>query len=243
MAQDMIAKQAEINEEVEIDLFDFFEYLLRKIKIILIAVIAAFVLAFFYAFIVATPMYEATAQLYVVNSQDSVVNLSDLQIGSYLTSDYQLVFDTWEVNQQVIKNLQLPYDMLELQEMVTVTNPSNTRALFITATSPSPKEAAAIANEFATVARQYISDTMMTEMPTTLSTALEPIDPISPRKMLILAAGIMVALLISVGGLFVVYCRDDKIKTGNDLLKYTGASPLAIIPINDLAADKKLRGR
>lgn len=241
MAQDRIVKQAETN--MEFDFLDFLKYLMRKIKIVLGAVVAAFLMAFFYAFIVATPMYEATAQLYVVNSQDSVVNLSDLQIGSYLTSDYQLVFKTWEVNQQVIKNLQLHYSVSELQNMLTVTNPSNTRALFITITSSSPKEAAVIANEFATVARQYISDTMLTELPTTLSTALEPVNPISPKRMFILIVSMGVAFLISIWGLFIAYYHDDKIKTGNDLLKYTGASPLAIIPINDMAADKKIRGR
>ena len=241
MAQDSMVKTAEIN--TEFDFFDFFKYLIRKVKVILIAVIAAFLAAFFYAFIIATPIYEATAQLYVVNSQDSVVNLSDLQIGSYLTSDYQLVFKTWEVNQQVIKNLELPYSVSELQNMLTVTNPTNTRALFITVASSDPKEAAAIANEFAAVARQYISDTMLTELPTTLSVALEPVNPTSPKRMLILIASVGLAFLISVGGLFIVYYLDDKIKTGNDMLKYTGASPLAIIPINDKATDKKLRGR
>jgi len=241
VAQEDMRKQANI--QTEFDFFDFLKYLLRKIKIVLGAVGVAFLVALVYVFFIATPIYEATAQLYVVNSQDSVVNLSDLQIGSYLTSDYQLVFKTWEVNQQVIKNLQLPYSVSELQNMLTVTNPSNTRALFITIASSDPKEAAAIANEFAAVARQYISDTMLTELPTTLSVALEPINPTSPKRMLILAVSILLALLVSVWGVFIAYYRDDKIKTGNDLMKYTGVTPLAVIPINDKNADRQLRGR
>jgi len=241
VAQEDMRKQANI--QTEFDFFDFLKYLLRKIKIVLGAVGVAFLVALVYVFFIATPIYEATAQLYVVNSQDSVVNLSDLQIGSYLTSDYQLVFKTWEVNQQVIKNLQLPYSVSELQNMLTVTNPSNTRALFITIASSDPKEAAAIANEFAAVARQYISDTMLTELPTTLSVALEPINPTSPKRMLILAVSILLALLVSVWGVFIAYYRDDKIKTGNDLMKYTGVTPLAVIPINDKNADRQLSGR
>ncbi|MBR3928526.1 MAG: hypothetical protein IKJ65_05925 [Clostridia bacterium] len=232
----------ELND-TEFDFFDFLSYLLRRIKFVLIAAAVGLLIAALYAFVIATPMYEATAQLYVVSSSDSVVNLSDFQIGSYLASDYQLVFDTWEVNQMVINNLKLPYDVEEFQEMVEITNPSNTRALFITITSSDPKEATAIANELAEVAGQYISDTMLTDMPTTLSTALEPIEPVSPRKILILAIGFIAAVFIAVWVLLIAFIRDDKIKTGNDLLKYIGASPLAIIPINDKAADKKLKGR
>ena len=34
-----------------------------------------------------TPMYKATATIYVVSRNDSVLNFSDLQVGSGLTSD------------------------------------------------------------------------------------------------------------------------------------------------------------
>ena len=229
--------------EAEIDLLDFFQYLLRRAKYVILAAFLGIVVMAVYAFVLATPQYEATAQIYVVNSQDSVVNLSDLQIGSYLTSDYQLVFDTWEVNQQVIQNLNLPYKLEEMESMLTISNPSDTRALFITVTSPDPREAALIANEYADVARQYISDVMLTEVPSTLSVALEPENPVSPNKPLLLAVGLMLGVVLSVGILFVVYIMDDKIKTSTDVLKYTGMMPLAIIPLADTDNDRKNRGR
>ena len=72
---------------------------------------------------ILTPKYEATAKLYVMSRTDSAVNISDLQIGSYLTSDYQEVFKTWEVHEQVLQNLGLDYDYEQLEEMLTVTNP------------------------------------------------------------------------------------------------------------------------
>ena len=231
------------NEEAEIDLLDFFQYLLRKAKYVILAAFLGIVIMAVYAFVLATPVYEATAQIYVVNSQDSVVNLSDLQIGSYLTKDYQLVFDTWEVNQQVIQNLNLPYTIDELQGMLTVSNPSDTRALFITVSSPDPREAATIANEYANVAKQYISDVMITEIPSTLSVALEPTNPVSPNKKMLLAVGMMLGLVLSVGILFVIYILDDKIKTSSDVLKYTGSVPLAIIPLTKIDNDRKSRGR
>ena len=45
------------------------------------------VLMALYTFFLVTPMYKATATIYVVSRNDSVLNFSDLQVGSELTSD------------------------------------------------------------------------------------------------------------------------------------------------------------
>lgn len=237
--------------EIEIDLFDLMHYILRRIKYLIAAGLIGALLAGFYAFILATPMYEATAQLYVVNSKDSALDLSDLQIGTYLTSDYELVFKTWEVNQQVKNNLGLNYTIDELRNMVSVTNPSDTRALFITVTSDDPKEATIMANEYSEVAKQYIYDTMLSDMPTTLSVALEPERPVRPRRLMITFMGAVLCALACAAIMVVFYLRDDKVKTPEDLQKYTGAMPLAIIPVTEagrtrrhkLAASREGRSR
>lgn len=231
-----------VEAEQELDLADLFLYLLRRWKILLASGLAGLVVMAFYAFVLAVPMYEATAQLYVVNSKDSVLNLSDLQIGTYLTSDYQLVFRTWEVNQQVIQNLGLPYSVEELKSMLTVENPSSTRALFITVSSLDPEEAALIANEYASVARQYISNTMLTDTPTMLSMALQPLKPVSPRKGRLSVIGLFAGLFLALVVLTIVYILNDRIITSADVLKYTGALPLAVIPVINARPHGRRRG-
>ncbi len=228
----------------DLDIFDFFYFALRKIKVVTGAVGVGCLIACIYCFIIAHPIYEATAQIYVVNSSDSAINLSDLQIGSYLTSDYQWIFKTWEVNQQVINNLQLPYNVSEMQDMLTVTNPSNTRILLITFASRSAREATEVANEYAKVASQYISDYLLTDKPSTISVALEPLKPVRPRKFLTIAICAVLAGLISIWVLFIVYMRDDKLKTGSDLQKYMGVMPMAIIPVTKMSMpSKRIKGR
>ena len=231
----------EENAELEIDLFDLLHFILRRIKWVILSALFCTILGAFYAFILATPMYEATSQLYVVNPKDSALNLSDLQIGTYLTKDYELVFQTWEVNQMVINNLSLPYTVKELQAMVSVTNPSDTRALFITVTSSDAAEATRLANEFAEVGKQYITDTMLSETPTSLSVALQPTEPVAPRKKMIMAISFVLGALICTGILTLLYLRDDKIKTASDLRKYTGSMPLAVLPINDRETSRRMR--
>ena len=213
------------------DLPGFFRYLVKRIRILAGVTLEVFLCTLVYVFAIATPIYEATSQLYVVNSQDSVVNLSDLQIGSYLASDYQWIFKTWEVNQLVIENLQLPYSVEEIKEMLTVTNPSNTRILLLTFASENAAEAAAVANEYAVVASQYISDYMLTTKPSIISIALEPLKPARPKKLLVVAVGTLLAGIVCVWCLFIAFLYSDKIKTADDVKKHMGTEPLAVIPL------------
>ena len=69
------------NDEVEIDLVDLGYVLLDKWRYLLISLIAGAVLLGAYSFFFIAPTYESTAKLYVVSaSDDSVVNLSDLNL-------------------------------------------------------------------------------------------------------------------------------------------------------------------
>lgn len=223
----------------ELDLFDFFHYLFRKKKVLALVMAAALLLSYAYVTFVATPIYEGTSQIYVVSSSSSVVNLSDLQVGSYLASDYQWVLKTWEVNQTVIDNLRLPYDVGYMRQHLTVTNPSNTRLLFITFSSPKPKEAADVANEYAEVARQYIYDKMYADKPSIVSAAKTPLKPAQPRKLLIIFAATAGAGFLAVWCLFIVYMRDNKVKNPSDLRKITGCVPLAVIPVTSSGHTRK----
>lgn len=228
--------------ERELDLIEFGQYLLSKAKMIIAITLAVMLGTGIYLSFFVTPMYEATAQVYVLSSRDSAVNLSDLQIGAYLTEDYQYVFRTWEVNQQVIENLQLPYTVNQLKSRLQVENPANTRLLFITVSSEDAAEAALIANEYADVASNYISEMMLTDEPSVISRALQPLEPVSPRKKVtILMAGMVVGLLI-VGVLLIAFLSDNKIKTREDLEKHFGLEPLAVIPFTDVKNPRR-RGR
>jgi capsular polysaccharide biosynthesis protein len=158
------------------------------------------------------------------------LDLSDLQIGSYLTADYKEVFKAWEVNEQVLENLGLNYSYSELAKMVTITNPTDTRILYITVTSDDADQSMLMANEYAEVARQYISDTMLTKTPSILSTALISTKPVSPNKMLNMIIGAIAGAVISLGVILILFLGDDKIKSEEDILNCCGIHTLAIVP-------------
>jgi len=133
--------------EIEIDLMGILYCLLERAWTIITAALVGALIAGLYSFVLANPVYEATCKLYVVSNGDSAINLSDLQIGSYLTSDFLEVFDAWEVREQVLQNLDLDYSYKDLENMLSVTNPADTRILNVTIRSGSAKEAARMANE------------------------------------------------------------------------------------------------
>lgn len=219
------------NEEVEIDLKELFLRILHRLYLIIFLAILGAIVSAIYTFYFVTPMYEATSKLYILNSSDSVVNLSELQMGSYLASDYIEVFKTWEVHETVLNNLGLSYTYSQLQDMLNVENPTDTRILSISISSPSAEEAALMANEYAKVAISFIADTMATEEPNVMSVALVPTAPASPNITRNLLLGFFAGLAFSIGMITIRFVLDDNIRTSEDVLKHTGMSVLAVVPI------------
>ena len=137
----------------------------------------------------------------------------------------------WEVQEKVISNLDLPYTYNQLDGMLSVTNASNTRMLEITVTSESAQEAADIANEYATVVRDYIAKKMATDKPSIMSTALVPTVPVSPNKTKSILLGALLGFVVSAGVIVVITLLDDTYKTTEDIKKYTGLVTMAVIPL------------
>ena len=81
-----LAVQQEQGEDT-IDLMELFMGLLANWTLIAATAVVGAVLMALYTFFLVTPMYKATATIYVVSRNDSVLNFSDLQVGSELTND------------------------------------------------------------------------------------------------------------------------------------------------------------
>ncbi len=218
-------------EEESIDLLELACALLDKWVILLAATIVCALAAAIAVTCFVEPKYKATATLYVISRKDSAINISDLQIGTALTNDYIEVFDMWEVKEQVISNLGLPYSYGQLGSMVSVTNATNTRMLDISVTSTSPQEAADVANEFATVASAYIAKKMATDKPSVMSTALVPTAPVSPNKTRTVLLGALLGFVASAGVIVVFTLLNDTYKTAEDIRNYADLPTLAVIPL------------
>ena len=239
---ELSAATTQQNDATTIDLVELMYRLLGSWKLLVGVALAFAIVAGIYTSLFVTPKYQATSTIYVLSRRDENLNMSDLQIGTALTSDYIKVFDMWEVNEAVIANLNLPYSCNALKSMRSISNDTGTRMLDITITSTSPDEAAIIANEYAEVGSQYIADNMATDKPSIMSVALIPTSPVSPNKKRSVMLGFILGFLLAAGIVTVRMLVDDTYKTAEDIHKYTGLATLAVIPVEDLDHEYR-RGR
>lgn len=228
-------------EVARIDLTELLYKFLSSWKRILGIALLLSLLMGVYSFCLATPVYEATATIYVLNPSDSAINLSQLQLGAALAQDYIKIFNMWNVHEMVLTNLDLPYTYDQISSMLRVTNDANTRMLDITVRSVSPAEAKRIADEYARVVSVFIAEKLATDKPTTVADALQPTKPVSPNKTKNILFGFVAGTLIGCAWVFIRMVMDDKIRTPDDVLRYTGLPTLAIVPMEQGEAEHGAR--
>ena len=221
------------DEAQEIDLLELLNRILDHwVPVAVCAVIGAVIMGVI-SFFFITPKYQSTAKLYVVNSKDSAINLSDLQIGNYLASDYQEVFYNWHVQERVLEELNLPYSYAKMRSMVSVQNPTNTRILYITVTSTDPQEARDMASTFAKVACEFIAVKMDQTQPNIFEEARVPVAPSSPNKSRNIVIGFLVGMLAAIAVITVQFLMDDKVRTPEDIEKLLGLPTLGVVTEQD----------
>lgn len=223
------------SDELEIDLVDLALVLLDKLYYIIFFMLLGAVLLNAFAYFCVAPTYESTAKMYIVSaSDDSVVDLTDLNIGTSLTADYEELMMSYPVLDQVIEKMNLDMDYSELAKMITITNPSDTRILVVTVASKDPELSRDIANTVVTVATDYLPRTMGTEEPNIAQVARVAEHKSKPSYAQYTIIGALVGLLLCCGFFIVRYMLDDTVHTAEDVEKYFGIVPLTSIP--DIAA-------
>lgn len=235
------------NQERSIDLVELFYYILTKLHYVLLGAVICAILAGLYASSNTVPIYSATSKLYIMGRTGTSI-IADLQIGSYLTMDYQEVFRTWEVHQMVNEALGTDYSYSALQGMLTVENPEDTAVLYITTRNPDAQLAADMANAYADAAKRFITETMGTDEPSTFSVALVPSVASSTSVTSYVIRGILVGTVLVGGILVVLFLLDNRPKSPEDILEFAGIPTLAVLPKNpnlsgDRAHRKKARRR
>ena len=232
-AQQAQTKPASAGNGVEIDLVALFFRFLEKIHWIIITALLGAVIAGLIVYFLVTPIYQATAKIYIVGS-DTAISLTDLQIGTNLAADYGEVFKTWHVHELVDRRLDLNYSYTKLSSMITVTNPAGTHVLYIQAKSPDPQEAKLLADTYAQVAREFIAVKMDMREPNVFEEAMQPTSPVSPRKTRDIVVGFLLGAVLAMAVITVKFLSDDRICTGEDIAKVGGLTTLGMIPLEDM---------
>lgn len=222
------------NDEFEINLVELFYVLRSKLLLIILTAAIFGIGAGVYTHYFVTPMYSSSSSIYVLSKQ-SIVSYSDFMVGSSLTSDYTEMIKSSTVMERVIRNLGLKGEFTadSLRSCVSISNPTDTRMLNITAVNKDPRIAKAIVDEVAEVSVERIKEIMNVEQPNIYETGRIATNPISPNlKKNVFIAGLFGAVLAA--AIFIIlYLMNDSIQSPEDVEKYLGLNVLAAIPVEE----------
>ena len=223
-----------------IDLVDLFGYYMSRLPLLIAAVLIGALISGLVTYFMIPNKFTATSRMYMVSaSSDSVVNLSDLNIGTSLSNDYVELMQTRPVVEGVIEKLGLDYSYEELLKMINLSVVSNTRIVKISVTSTDPREAMNIANQMAKTSQVELPKVMEAPTPTIAEMAVLPTRRSSPSMTKNVALGSISLLMAALLVLTVIYRMDDTVKTSEDLEKAFGVMPLSVIPEGKIEGIKK----
>lgn len=231
-------------EDNGITLMDLFRIVRKHIVVGIITFVVVFAAVCAYTFLVP-PKYSATSQVFATYSDSSVQdnNISNINSAStYITNQiqsYPTLATTESVLKPVIDDLGLDTTVAGLAGQLTVTNPTNTTFVNITAQSGDAKQSSDIANAVAESLSNVVEKSLYAsgkESPVKLSIvqrASVPLSPSSPKVALYLAVGLVGGLIL---GVFATLIRDlmaTRVEEANDLQDIINAPIMGRIPTDD----------
>ncbi len=220
------------NDEIEIDLWELLDLLLHKLWIIIPTSMVTFVIGFCIAMFAITPMYESTTGIYVMSRQNSdTLSLSDTQLSSQLTRDYEELIQSRTVLESVITKTGIDETYKGLKDRVAISNVRDTRIIYITVTDASPETARMLADAIREEGARHIKDVTNVEAVNVVDEANLPTSPSSPSVAKWALIGGFIGALASMAVIIIRFLMDDTIKSSEDVEKYLGWSTLALIPM------------
>ena len=215
-ATNQVVVESNDTEDDGITLMDLFRIVHKHLLVGIITFVVVFAAVCAYTFMVP-PKYSATAQVFATYSDSSVQdnNISNINSAStYITNQiqsYPTLATTESVLKPVIDDLGLDTTVANLAGQLTVTNPTDTAFVNITAETEDAKQASDIANSVAESLSNVVEKSLYAsgkESPVKLSVvqrAAEPVAPSSPKVALYLAVGLVAGLIL---GVFATLIRD-----------------------------------
>lgn len=221
------------HNQVEVDVLSLLRTVWKWKFLVLFFSLLTAILALGYSLYVATPMYQSTTRIYVVNRQQQDnpgLTNQDLQAGTYLVKDYKEIILSQDVMNRVVSNLELDLSTSQLTSKINVTVPADTRIVSISVQDESAEEAARIVNGVRQAAADKIIEVTKVSDVTTLEEGQVNSQPVSPnirRNVLLgfIAGGALMVMIVLVAEIM-----DDRVKRPEDVEEMMGLPLLGVVP-------------
>lgn len=229
-------------DEMEIDLKDLFFVLLNQWYLFILSGLLCAVIGLVISMFFIPEKFESKTSIYIYNHQTENMTYTDLQTGSTLTKDYEVLVKGRTVLESAVEKLGLELTYEEINEMVSVNVPDSTRIVEISVKTTDPYLSRDIADAVREVSSKSIGEVMGVDAVNVVETANLPEKKCSPNIKKYTLAGGALGLALSVSIAVIMYLLNDTIRTQDDVEKYLGLSTLGIIPMDEtLAASEKKR--
>lgn len=225
------------NDEIEIDLLELLRVLLHRWWVILISAIVCGTIALGYTIMLIDPLYQASALMYVNNSDISVggtsfsISSSDLTAAQKLVETYVVILKSRTALDEVKEQAQVDYSYEELKSMISAAAVNSTEVFEIKVTSKDPQESEKIANTIARILPDKISDIVVGSDVRIVDYAVVPSHRCSPSYTRNTGIGILLGIVVSAGLLILIYLLDENIRSEDYLTQtYPEIPLLAVVP-------------
>ena len=228
----------------EISLLYLFRLFLRRIVIIACAAVLCAALVFGYCNWFATPIYSASSQLIITNGaliiddpeEDNVdiytskIASQDVQASMYLADVCVSLLETQDIYKELAANFDNKYSYQQLQNNISVAL-NKTEGIFINISvkNVSAEDAVKIANSFALMAPNYLSDYFPSAKVGITYTA-DKASLTSPRTVTNTCIGFIVGAAIAFLIVFIIDLNDKTIKGETDFSECYNIPVLGSIP-------------
>ena len=229
-------------EEIEIDLLQLWNAVRHRIWLVLLAGFIVADIAFAITKFLITPMYSSSATMLVVTKETTLSSLADLQLGSQLTNDYEIMITSRPVLQEAIEELGLEISYKRLRNMITISNPNDSRMLIISTLQADPELAKNVVDTVAEISSEYIAEKMEVTAPKIIEEGEVPINQSSPSLLRNTAIGGMLGIIAAVFLICVAVILNDSIQTEDDIERYLQLPVLAVVP-DKSGSSRKSAGR
>lgn len=200
----------------EIDLKELFEFIKKKIGLLITITVVICLLGCIYGLFIQKPMYKSYTTIILGGNETTTsqtITQSDITLNKNLVDTYAEIVKSRRVLEQVISELDLEETYEELSNKISVSSVNNTEIIKITVADSNPIEAKNVANVTANFFSKEVVKLYNMNNVNVLDEANEANEPYNiniPKQVIIyFFIGIIIALSI----LFVIFYFDRTIKS------------------------------
>lgn len=233
-----------MNENVEIDLREFFRVLLKKFWIVALCAILVGTSVLVYTINFVTPQYEASVSIYVNNNsgKDSAyISSADLAVALRLVATYVNIIQSDTVLDRVIEETGLKLTAKQVRGMISAEAMGETEMFKVTVTTPNAQMSADLANAIAAVAPEEISQIIEGSSAKIIDFAKVPDGKSAPSYTANGILGCFIGAMLAVVMILLQTLMDVRVKSEEDLAKICQIPVLGVIP--QLSSDTKTTGK